>query len=258
MVGRSLWFVFVVGSSACNPATDGPAPSDAAPGASTPTETPPSTATSTAASTAPQAAAGAPSTDDEATLYAIGIEIGRSLQPFSLTPAEVKAVEAGLEDTVAGRPPRVDLEVQGPKIQAFAEARVSAAAAANTASGAQFLATLAATPGATVSPTGVVYVEVAAGTGPQPTVDDTVQVHYRGTLPNGHEFDSSYRRGAPATFSLGEVVPCWTEGLQKLKVGGKAKLGCPSALAYGDAGMGEIPPGSALQFEVELLAIEGR
>ena len=95
------------------------------------------------------------------------------------------------------------------------------------------------------------------GTGAQPTAADTVKVHYRGTLADGKEFDSSYKRGTPATFPLSRVVPCWTEGMQKIRVGGKATLTCPPATAYGDRGAGNaVPPNSTLTFEVELLAIE--
>jgi FKBP-type peptidyl-prolyl cis-trans isomerase FkpA len=110
--------------------------------------------------------------------------------------------------------------------------------------------------GATVTlPSGVTVTQITAGTGAQPTAADTVTVNYRGTLTNGTEFDSSYKRGTPASFPLGRVVPCWTEGLQKMKVGEKAKLVCPAATAYGDRGVGAIPPNSTLVFEVELLKI---
>ena len=95
------------------------------------------------------------------------------------------------------------------------------------------------------------------GTGANPKASDAVKVHYRGTLANGTEFDSSYKRGQPATCPLSRVVPCWTEGMQKIKVGGKATLTCPPATAYGDRGAGGVvPPNATLTFEVELLAIE--
>jgi FKBP-type peptidyl-prolyl cis-trans isomerase FkpA len=104
-------------------------------------------------------------------------------------------------------------------------------------------------------PSGVVVTQIKEGTGAQPTAADTVTVNYRGTLENGTEFDSSYKRGTPASFPLGRVIPCWTQGVQKIKVGGKAKLECPAATAYGDRGVGAIPPNSNLIFEVELLKI---
>ena len=104
-------------------------------------------------------------------------------------------------------------------------------------------------------PSGVVVEHLVQGTGPKPTAADVVRVNYRGTLANGTEFDSSAKHGGPAEFPLGRVIPCWTQGLQKVAVGGKAKLTCPAATAYGDRGVGTIPPNSDLTFEVELLAI---
>lgn len=104
---------------------------------------------------------------------------------------------------------------------------------------------------------GVVVTHLQAGKGANPKASSTVRVHYRGTLPNGAEFDSSYKRNAPISFSLSGVIPCWTQGVQKIKVGGKAKLTCPAATAYGERGVpGLIPPNTELTFEVELLAIE--
>jgi FKBP-type peptidyl-prolyl cis-trans isomerase FkpA len=106
-------------------------------------------------------------------------------------------------------------------------------------------------------PSGVKIVHTKVGSGANPKASDTVKVHYRGTLADGKEFDSSYKRNEPATFPLGRVVPCWTQGLQKMKVGGKATLTCPPATAYGDRGAGgAVPPNATLTFEVELLAIE--
>ena len=102
---------------------------------------------------------------------------------------------------------------------------------------------------------GIGITTLKEGTGANPKVSDTVKVHYRGTLENGQEFDSSYKRGQPATFPLTRVIPCWTEGVQKIKVGGKAKLVCPPNLAYGNQSISGIPPGSTLIFEVELLDI---
>lgn len=104
-------------------------------------------------------------------------------------------------------------------------------------------------------PSGVVVAHITQGTGAQPTAEDIVRVNYRGTLADGTEFDSSAKHGGPATFPLGRVIPCWTQGLQKMKVGGKAKLSCPAATAYGERGVGPIPPNSDLTFEVELLGI---
>jgi len=114
-------------------------------------------------------------------------------------------------------------------------------------------------PGAVVTSTGLVYRSLKDGDGPSPTASDRVTVHYRGTFPDGQEFDSSHKRNQPATFGLGQVIPCWTEGVQRMKVGGKARLTCPPSIAYGSRGAGGvIPPNATLHFEVELLGIAGR
>ena len=106
-------------------------------------------------------------------------------------------------------------------------------------------------------PSGVLVAHIKQGQGASPSADSTVRVHYRGTLPNGSEFDSSYKRNEPISFPLQGVIPCWTQGVQKMKVGGKAVLTCPAATGYGARGVpGVIPPNSVLTFEVELLAIE--
>ncbi|OYQ39481.1 peptidylprolyl isomerase [Rhodoferax sp. TH121] len=113
--------------------------------------------------------------------------------------------------------------------------------------------------GAVVSSTGLVYRPLKEGSGASPKATDTVKVHYRGTLPDGKEFDSSYKRGEPAEFPLNRVIACWTEGVQRMKLGGKAKLTCPPQIAYGERGAGGvIPPNATLLFEVELLGINGK
>ncbi|MDD2918598.1 FKBP-type peptidyl-prolyl cis-trans isomerase [Rhodoferax sp.] len=113
--------------------------------------------------------------------------------------------------------------------------------------------------GAVVTASGLVYLSMKAGTGDSPKASDTVKVNYRGTFPDGREFDSSYKRNQAIEFPLRNVIPCWTEGVQLMKVGGKAKLTCPSAIAYGSRGAGSaIPPNATLLFEVELLGINGK
>ena len=113
--------------------------------------------------------------------------------------------------------------------------------------------------GAVVTSTGLVYRSLKDGTGASPTPVDKVKVHYRGTFPDGKEFDSSYKTNQPAEFPLSGVIRCWTEGVQRMKVGGKAKLTCPPNIAYGERGAGGvIPPGATLLFEVELLAVNGK
>jgi FKBP-type peptidyl-prolyl cis-trans isomerase FkpA len=114
-------------------------------------------------------------------------------------------------------------------------------------------------PGAVVTASGLVYKSLKDGSGASPKVVDTVKVNYRGTFPDGKEFDSSYKTGQPAEFPLNGVIKCWTEGVQMMKVGGKARLTCPAAIAYGERGAGGVvPPNATLVFEVELLSVNGR
>jgi len=114
-------------------------------------------------------------------------------------------------------------------------------------------------PGAVVTTSGLVYKSLKDGTGDSPKATDKVKVNYRGTFPDGREFDSSYKRNQAIEFGLNQVIKCWTEGVQRMKVGGKAKLTCPSAIAYGERGAGGvIPPNATLLFEVELLGINGK
>ena len=118
-------------------------------------------------------------------------------------------------------------------------------------------AALAQQPAAVTTKSGLVYQSLKEGTGASPAATDVVKVHYRGTLPDGKEFDSSYKRGEPTEFPLNRVIPCWTEGVQKMKPGGKARLTCPPAIAYGERGAGGvIPPNATLVFEVELISVK--
>jgi FKBP-type peptidyl-prolyl cis-trans isomerase FkpA len=200
-------------------------------------------------------AAKAPSTEEEKTAYAIGLMLGRNLGAFELTPAELALVQQAIADSAAGRTPAVKLEEYQAKIQEFAKARGAARAEKEKAKGAAWAAEAAKKPGATTTASGLVYRETLAGTGASPSATDKVKVHYRGTLIDGTEFDSSIARGTPAEFGLNQVVACWTEALQKMKVGGKASIVCPSSIAYGDRGRPSIPPGATLNFDIELLDI---
>ncbi len=191
-------------------------------------------------------------TEDEKTVYALGLSIGRSIKVFDLTPAEIEIVKKGMTDSLTNAKPAVELDTYGPKLQGLAKARGEKA-------GQKFLEDAAKEKGAVKLPSGIVYKELKAGTGASPKATDTVKVNYRGTLTNGTEFDSSYKRGEPAEFPLNGVIPCWTEGVQKLKVGGKAQLVCPAKQAYGEQGSPPtIPPNATLVFEVELLGIGGQ
>ena len=196
----------------------------------------------------------APLTDDQKPVYALGLLMQRSLDQFDLSAAELDILKRALTDAAAGKP-AIDIDEWGPKIEAFAAGRAKRVAAREKAASAAYLAKAAAEPGAVRADSGLIYREMSPGTGASPAASDVVKVHYRGTLINGTEFDSSYKRNEPAQFPLGGVIPCWTEGVQKMKVGGKARLVCPSGLAYGDAGRPSIPGGATLVFEVELLEI---
>jgi FKBP-type peptidyl-prolyl cis-trans isomerase FkpA len=193
-------------------------------------------------------------TDDEKTIYALGLSVNASLMQFDLSPAEMEVIKQALTDGVAGKP-AIDLNEWGPKIDPLASARSSRVAQREKTASAGYLTKAAAEPGAVKTTTGLVYRELKAGTGESPKDTDTVKVNYRGTLTNGTEFDSSYKRNEPAEFPLKGVIRCWTEGVQKMKPGGKAQLVCPSDLAYGDQGRPSIPGGATLVFEIELLSI---
>ena len=204
------------------------------------------------------AAAAAPSlsTDEDRTLYALGVALGSNIEPFSLSAEELAFVELGIRDAAAGNEPQVDMDSFGPRIQALANERASARSNEEKEASAAFVAEQAAEDGAEAFESGLVYIPVTVGDGESPTAADTVNVHYHGTLRDGTVFDSSVDRGAPISFPLSGVIPCWTEGVQKMAVGGTSILICPSDIAYGDNGQGPIPGGAALKFEVELLGIE--
>ncbi len=195
-------------------------------------------------------------TDEEKTIYALGLSMYKSLGQFDLSAAELDIVKKALTDAAAGKP-AVEIQTWGPKIQELATSRGARVAEKQKASSAAFLTKAAGEPGAQKSESGLVYRELRPGTGESPKATDTVKVHYRGTLVDGTEFDSSYKRGEPAQFPLNGVIKCWTEGVQKMKVGGKSLLVCPASIAYGDAGRPGIPGGAALVFEIELLEIAG-
>jgi FKBP-type peptidyl-prolyl cis-trans isomerase FkpA len=195
-------------------------------------------------------------TDEEKIIYALGLSMSRSLGQFDLSAAEVEIVKQALTDAQAGKP-AVDVETWGPKIQGLVATRSARAGEKQKAASAAFLAKAATQPGASKTDSGLIYKELTPGTGASPKAEDTVKVHYRGTLIDGTEFDSSFKRNQPAEFPLTNVIKCWTEGVQKMKVGGKSQLICPSDIAYGDQGRPGIPGGATLVFEIELLDIPG-
>jgi FKBP-type peptidyl-prolyl cis-trans isomerase FkpA len=184
----------------------------------------------------------------------VGLSIFRSLKLFSLSPAELDIVKRGMTDAASGKPAE-KLEEWEPRIDDLVRARAGKAAEQEKVAGKAYTDKFVATPGAVKTASGLIYRESTAGTGASPKASDPVKVHYRGTLIDGTEFDSSYKRNQPATFPLNGVIRCWTEGVQMMKVGGKATLVCPSDLAYGDGGRPGIPGGATLVFEIELLDI---
>ncbi len=205
----------------------------------------------------PTFAADPPKTEEQKTLYAIGLLVSRSIAVFNLSPEELEFVKQGLTDAATGKKPDVDLSSYNDKVQDLARARRKAQGEKLAATNREFIAKAAAEKGAVKTDSGLIYLPVKEGTGARPTVTDTVKVNYRGTLPDGKEFDSSYKRGKPAEFRVDGVIKCWTEALQKMKPGGKARLVCPPGIAYGDAGAGDlILPGATLIFEVELLEVK--
>ena len=195
-------------------------------------------------------------TDEQKTLYALGLAISQSLNNFALSEAELELVKSGLTDGVLKREPKVDMQPLMPKVQELQKTRMAALAEGEKKAGEAFLSKAAAASGATKTASGLVMTTLTPGSGASPTAEDSVTVHYHGTLIDGTVFDSSVQAGQPATFKLNGVIKCWTEGVQQMKVGGKSRLVCPAELAYGDRGAPpRIKPGATLIFEVELLDI---
>jgi FKBP-type peptidyl-prolyl cis-trans isomerase FkpA len=214
------------------------------------------------AAATPVASPSAPGmSDDEKAVYALGAAMGQQVEqqvkPLQLTPAEMRILEKGLAASLAGQKPEFAVEAYLPRLQSRAEANAKARAETEKQKSGDFLAKAAQGPGAVKTASGLVFTSLAPGSGVSPKPTDVVQVNYRGTLVDGTEFDASAKHGGPATFQLNGVIPCWTEGVGRMKVGEKARLVCPPDIAYGDRVPpgGPIPPGATLVFEVELLGI---
>lgn len=200
---------------------------------------------------------GNPKTEDDKVFYALGLDIGKNIDVFGLQPNEAEMVKAGLGDAIAKRKPQVDLDAVRPKIFEMARKRQEAKAGSEKAKGKAAVDKAAKEQGAQQLPSGLVIKSLRPGNGASPGENDTVKVQYEGRLTDGTVFDSSYKRNEPAEFPLKGVVRCWTEGLQKMKVGGKAQLTCPADIAYGDQGRPpSIPGGATLVFDIELLEIK--
>jgi len=215
------------------------------------------------AAASPSASPGATLSEDDKAILAFGAAVGQQVaaqvKPLNLSPAEMETLKKALLASLAGEKPQYDIQQFGGLLSARAQKQSAVVAAGEKQKAAGFRDAAAAEAGAVKTASGLVYRTINPGNGPSPKAADTVSVHYHGTLPDGKVFDSSVQRGQPVEFPLNQVIPCWTEGVQRMKVGEKAKLVCPSEIAYGDAGRGpDIPPGATLVFEVELLGIKGR
>jgi FKBP-type peptidyl-prolyl cis-trans isomerase len=221
-----------------------------------------------APSSAPKAAT-APSselsTPKEKSSYALGMNIARGLLQQSID-VDTPSLLRGMKDTLSGSKPLLDdneaqaaLSQLQHQVQIKQQEAMQKAAEENMTQGEAFLAANKVKQGVVALPSGLQYKIVAEGTGPKPTASDTVVCNYRGTLIDGTEFDSSYKRGQPASFAVNQVIRGWTEALQMMPVGSKWQLFIPPNLAYGPRGAGGvIGPNATLIFEVELLSIKGR
>jgi FKBP-type peptidyl-prolyl cis-trans isomerase FkpA len=210
------------------------------------------------ASTQPAAKPGAVDPEQDKALYALGVLLSRNLETFQLSEAEFQRVRAGISDGFHKKPEAATAEASLPQIQALQRTRVTALAQHQKDAGQAYLDKAAAAPGATKTSSGLLYIPVSAGSGAMPAHTDRVKVNYQGRLIDGTVFDSTAQHGGqPTTLAVGNIIPCWTEALQLMKVGAKSRIICPSALAYGDRGAPpKIMPGAALEFDIELVSIE--
>ena len=189
-------------------------------------------------------------TGDQKTLYEMGVLMSHAVQGMALTDAELNVIKQGITDGYHAKPSSRDAENSFPDVQALLRDRVQKA-------GQAYLAKASRLQGAVKTPSGIVYIKIKEGTGANPTKSDKVKVSYEGRLTDGSVFDASANHGGSASFALTGVIPCWTEAVQLMKVGGKSRIVCPSELAYRERGSPpRIKPNSTLEFDIELLGIE--
>jgi FKBP-type peptidyl-prolyl cis-trans isomerase FkpA len=240
----------VSAAAADAPKTD--APKAAAPKAETAKPAAPKKAAKTEA--APAAKDGFKN-DEERQIYTVGFLMGRNVAPFDLSAAEVKIAQAGLADAALGKKPGVDIRFHQSRINDMLTARMQAAATKEKAKGKIYEDKFVKEFHPQAIPGGGWYLELKPGTGAIPGKTDRVKTNYLGVTVDGEKFDSSYDRGEATEFDLDGVIKCWTNGISMMKVGGKAKMVCPSDVAYGDPGRPGVKPGATLVFEVELVDI---
>ena len=198
-----------------------------------------------------------PQTEDQKAIYALGAEIGKNIYILNLSTEEYEFVKQGMTDAAAGKKLEAEPEAYRQNINSLLKTRKQAAAQKQKEAAKSYLENAAKGKNVQKTASGLIYQQIKAGTGAQPKASDIVKFHYTGTLIDGKQFDSSVKRGKPVDLPLDMIIPCWKEGIGKMKVGGKAKLICPSDIAYGDKGLPPIVPGSAtLIFEVELLDVK--
>jgi FKBP-type peptidyl-prolyl cis-trans isomerase FkpA len=197
--------------------------------------------------------------EDDKVFYYLGTAQGSALRsnlaPLNLSDDELVMVQEGLRDALSGTAIALDDAVYGQRLNEVVQGRMAANAVREEAAASDYIGKMAAESGAVTTDSGIVILEMKAGTGDSPTADSTVTAHYHGTLRDGTVFDSSVTRGQPFTASLAKVIPCWREAIPTMKEGGKSKITCPAELAYGERGSGAIPGGAALTFEVELIEV---
>lgn len=197
-----------------------------------------------------------PKTEEQKTLYAIGLIMAQQLEVLDLSHNEFDFVKQGISDAATGKRLQVDANDYRKKAQDMAAVRRDAHGAKIAAESKAFIEKAAQEKGAVKTASGIVYRSLAEGTGAVPKGSDKVKVNYRGTFVDGKEFDNSFKSGKPVEFPLDTFIKCWSEGVKMMKQGGKAKLVCPSETAYGNKAYGVIPANATLAFEIELLDVK--
>lgn len=195
-------------------------------------------------------------TEEDETLYALGVALSQRLMGLDFSDEEVATIQSGLLDGLKGNEIRTDMSVMWGKIDPMVKARAARVTEQEKEAGQVFCDKAAAESGAQTTDSGAIYLELEPGDGESPSTTERVLLHYHGTLRDGTVFDSSVDRGEPVEFALNKVIPCFSEGVSRMKVGGKSRLTCPAETAYGDRGSPpKIRPGATIIFEVELLDI---